>query len=278
MNLEPLYLLNHTEDPVDLLQKVKYNPEKDITPLFTLSELERVQQIWDAPQGPASKGWTSGTIGWLEDTTNGIQYGRTEYAKFLAVAMGKSDFNKMLQSHFTAAVGCAVLTADGFYLVQERAPGLLASQRLDSSAAGMGVIVEGKLDLEEQIKEKLKRELNLDNPVVIPTGIHGAADFVSSQFTWKCQIEQSFEELKAKANSKFIQRVHAVHQDDLVQFILDHYKPEINDPQESLIADAVGVFLRAMPREHREITLERLDRQGAPIQYAVVREGRAELV
>src|SRR3989344_7165804 len=126
-----------------------------------------VDEAWNAPKGPAASGWKSGILGWLLDTTDGeLSYGQTEYAKYLASAKDKSLFSSEVRNTLTAAVGCAVLSADGYFLIQQRAEGLLAGRRLDSSAAGMGLVREGKLDFYSEIKEKLKRELNLPEETV----------------------------------------------------------------------------------------------------------------
>ncbi|HIH12069.1 TPA: hypothetical protein HA241_07815 [Candidatus Woesearchaeota archaeon] len=273
MQLDPLYLFNQKNNRGELLAKVQYDPAEDITSTFTANDRRWVRERWNTPNGPASKGWTSGTLGWLRDTTDNLRYGTTEYANYLAVAQDKRLFSKQAQQQLTAAVGCAVLTADGYYLIQQRADGLLASRRLDSSAAGMGVIVNGTFDPERQIREKIQRELGITPTELTPTGVHGAMDFVSSQVTWHCAIEMPLEELRAKANPKSIERVYGVRRNDLPQFLIDHYKPGIDDPSKFLIADAVGVFLRALPADAQADALERMNKNGANIRTGFMKNG-----
>ena len=279
--LEPLYLFNEDDRANDLVSKVNFDPSKNIAALLSQEELGLIEEVWNAPQGPAASGWKSGLLGWLLDTTNGqLSYGQTEYANYFASAKDKNFFSPKVRNTFTAGVGCAVLSADGYFLVQQRTEGLLAGRRLDSSAAGMGVVREGKLDFYFEIKEKLKRELNLSEEEVkntlVPTGIHGAADYLSSQATWKCEVALSLEELMAKANPKFIGRVHPVGKDDLPDFLIRHYVLPGNEPEKSLIGDAVGVFLRALDVDAREYAIGKMNSDGADICFGVFREGKFE--
>lgn len=278
--LDPLYLLNPNSDPKDLVSQVRYDASKNITELFTGKDLKIVDEVWTAPKGPAESGWKSGLVGWLLDTTKGLSYGQSEYAKYLASAKCKPRFSQPVKDSLTAAVGCAVLSADGYYLVQQRAEGLLAGRRLDSSAAGMGVVREGKLDFYFEIKEKLKRELNLDEDTVkstlVPTGVHGAMDHVSSQVTWKCKVNVPLEELIAKANPKFVERVLSVRKDDLPGYLVKHYVHQGDEPEKSLIGDAVGVFLRALDDDARKYAIAKMNSRGADVRYGVLRNCRFE--
>ena len=279
--LEPLYLFNEGSNPVELLSKVTFDPSKKIADFFSQTELRLVEEVWNAPQGPAAAGWRSNVLGWLLDTTDGqLSYGQTEYAQYFASAKDKALFSSVVENSFTAGVGCAVLSADGYFLVQQRVEGLLAGRRLDSSAAGMGLVREGKLDFYSGVKEKLQRELNLGENVVgntlVPTGIHGATDYVSSQVTWKCEVALALEELMAKANPKFVERVHLVGKDDLPDFLIKHYVPPGNEPEKSLIGDAVGVFLRALDEDARAYAIGKMNSNGADIRYGVFRNGEFE--
>lgn len=278
--LDPLYLLNPDSNPNELVSKVRYDASKNIAELFTQDDIKIVEEVWNAPKGPAASGWKSGLIGWLLDTTNGLSYGQSEYAKYLASAKYKSRFSDAVQSTLTAAVGCAVLSADGYYLVQQRTEGLLAGRRLDSSAAGMGVIRDGKLDFYSEIKEKLKRELNLAEDAIsgtlLPTGIHGATDHISMQVTWKCEVAMPLDELVAKANPKFVERVHSVHIDDLPSYLIEYYVAPGEKPENSLIGDAVGVFLRALDANARDYAIRKMNLNGADIRFGVLHDGKFE--
>lgn len=275
--LEPLYLFNRYDDPMILSKDVSYDANQEMMSLFTDDERVIVNRNWDEDGGPRSRGWTSGTLGWLCDTTRGLKYGQTNYATFFAVAKEKRYFSSQVQTQFTAAVGCAVLTIDGYYLIQERAEGLLAGRRLDSSSAGMGIVRNGVLDFEYDIREKLKRELSMAVDHVIPTGIHGATDFVSSQVTYKCVVPWEFKEFKAKANVVFVQRIHPVASNNLADYLVKHYIHPNSRPSESLIADAVGVFLRVLPADEQEQTIKKLNTLGANIRWGVLRDGVVEI-
>jgi len=274
VTLDPLYLFEGDLD----LNSIIYDPSKDITSIFSEDDLKIVDEVWNAPKGPAASGWKSGILGWLLDTTNGqLSYGQTEYSKYLASAKDKSLFSPSVRNTLTAAVGCAVLSADGYFLIQQRAEGLLAGKRLDSSAAGMGMVREGKLDFLYDIKEKLKRELNLqETAVLFLTGINGATDYLSSQVTWECEVDLPFEELMTKANPKYVERVHKVHKDDLPEFLINHYISPGNEPEKSLIGDAVGVFLRVLDQNARAYAIDKINSNGARICLGVFREGRFE--
>ena len=278
--LEQLYLFNPALDPALMARNATYDSSKYIAELFTPAEERIVEEGWNTPGGPAEQGWKSRPIGWLLDTSKGLIYGQTEYAKYFAVAKNKSIFSPTLRQQLTASVGCAVLSADGYYLVQQRAESLLAGRRLDSSAAGMAIIREGKLNFEFEMKEKLKRELHLTeemlNGTLVPTGVHGAVDYLSSQATWRCEVAIPLDELVAKTNPTFIERMHAVHKDDLPEYLIKHYVPPGNEPEKSLIGDAVGVFLRSLDAGARNFTIERLNSQGADIRLGVLRNGRFE--
>lgn len=278
--LDPLYLFNPTSNPNELVSKVRYDASKNIAELFTQGDMKIVDEVWNAPKGPAASGWKSGLLGYLLDTTDGLSYGQSEYAKYLASAKCKPQFSQPVKDSLTAAVGCAVLSADGYYLVQQRAEGLLAGKRLDSSASGMGVVRDGKLDFYFEIKEKLKRELNLDEDTVkatlVPTGVHGAMDHISSQVTWKCEVNMPLEELIAKANPKFVERVHKVHKDYLPGYLIKHYVLPGSEPEKSLIGDAVGVFLRVLRDYERKYTINTMNSRGADIRSGVLRNCKFE--
>ncbi len=243
----------------------KYDSACSMEDILEDHEKETVAQVWSAPGGPASKGWRSNPIAWLRDTTDGLSFGRSEYSIYLALALHPEQFSDRLRNTFCGAVGCAVTTADDQVVVQERASGLLAPHLLDSSAAGMIVITDGRMDPESQIREKLSRELGIQNIDFTMTGVHGSQDYVSTQVTYKCRIPLSFAELKEKANPTFMERVIGVPESKLGTFVLNHY---VEGHEPKMIGDGVGVFLAAMELSKRMTYRNILNMRGAQISYA----------
>ena len=126
----------------------------------------------------------------------------------------------------------------------------------------------------------MKRELNLPEETVsdtlAATGINGATDHLSSQVTWECDVALPFDELMAKANPKYVERVHKVHKDDLPEFLINHYILPGNEPEKSLIGDAVGVFLRVLGQNARDYAIDKMNSNGANICFGVFRNGKFE--
>ncbi len=272
--ISPLYLFtaaghNSARQPID------YDSECSMKEILDDEEKRVVEQIWNTPYGPASKGWKSNPIGWLCDTTNGLKFGRSEYSIYLALALQTERFSERVRNSFCGAVGCAVTTADDYVVVQQRAAGLLAPSLFDSSAAGMIIIQNGQLNIEAQMEEKLCRELSLDSVSFQFTGVHGSRDYVSAQVTYACKVPLNFLELKEKANPRFTERIIGVNKRQLGDFLVSHY---VADNSPKVIGDGVGVFLASMEPTERDYYITLLNQRGAKISRAVLRDEEIELI
>lgn len=248
------------------------------------------------------RGYTrSSPVGTLFDTyfdvrtgETQLQYRLTEYKIYSGLAFpALPDTESLLLEYLrnsmrASAVGCVVETLDKKILAQRRKEGLSTGGMIDSGAAGMLVydVQAGKLDWEQQTREKLKRELNLHDsdvqsleprsvfssrgPVHIPAPKGYFTGCFSGMVGSYARVRRSSEEVQNLFSQEEVGNVIAIDKKDLSAFILENAVG-----MRGLNGDGCAALLSALPTTEFYDTIEKINsRDTTRIRFGYLKEGK----
>ena len=266
--------------------------------LVSPQDQEQLDRDW------TERGYTrSSPIGTLFDVSfneqtgeTRLRYRLTEYKIYSGIAFPalpdtEEKLSQQLRNSMRAsAVGCAVETTDGKIVVQRRKEGLIDGGRLDSGAAGMMVYNPSteKLDWQEQIREKLARELRISDrfqirsvtptavfssrgPAYVPAAKGYFAGAYSGMVGSRAAVNFSYDRVRGIFDAKEVGEVLGVDKNDLAAFIVERTTKD----NRGLCSDGCAALLSALPAAEFYDTVEKINsRETARIRFGYLRDGK----
>jgi len=242
---------------------------------------ERIERNWKTQLENGFK--FSNSVGSLYSTRreNGKVAGiylPTEYLVYNAVAFPHSesevlseDFRKRMR---VSSVGGVVITADEKTLVQKRAEGMSAAGLYDSAAAGFCPLnTEGQLDFNAAVREKLKRELKVEEEHIGSlhrTGLWSSMGYdFSGMVGYVVSVNLTFEQIVAGMNQKYVGGMHGLEKKDVPGFIMDHYTGT-----RDLISDGCASLLCSLDRDSFDGLVKEINERGRNIAKGTLLKGQ----
>ena len=246
---------NLKDNPRNLLTNVNLDRLSTFEDGLTEGEKSKIESSWTKR---LQLGYKDNELGSLWSTLDGLVFMPVRFKTYDAVTQhlpiqkGKVIPYSMviLEQLRTSAVGCVLETIDGYIVVQRRGTKVLAHNKLDSSASGMVVSLEGKLDFEAQALNKLEKELGIsrhDLEYLVPTGIHRALDYGTAQFTFAAKTMKTLGQIREDKDPECnedldksrTQEIKGIELEHLPSFIIDHATRD-------LIGDGIATLLKSI--------------------------------
>ncbi len=254
--------------------KIEYSWENSLSELFNAKDLNLINHIWEHTGNSLSESREYATL-W--DTKEGVLiYHKTSYKEYFGVTRAKSLGFKIRPGLYSqmriSSVGAALFTKDNKVCLQRRQEGLLAAGYLDSSAAGLCKVQDQKLDFEGAIREKLSRELRINNKSIksiIQSGAHSSSDYCSGMITYVVHTNLSFNEIKKQTNKEYVSEIIDVNLEDLPEFIINHYIKK-----EDLIGDGCATLLRSLEEPVFKSTVQEINKTSSRILLGTLTQGK----
>ncbi len=254
--------------------RIRYSQETTFSRLFERKDQDLINSIWDNSENRLSESREYATL-W--NTTKGVlTYHKTSYKEYFGITRADSlgfKIRPVLTSQMRiSSVGSAVVTKDKKVCIQRRQKGLLAGGYFDSGAAGLCKVSEGKLDFEMAIREKLQRELGINNENIeslVQTGVHTSTDYCSGMVTYAINTNLTFNNLKNQANKEYVNELIGIDLDKLPEFVVYHY-----NKRKEMVGDGCATLLEAIENPLRKKVIDEINKKTPKIFFGTLTEGK----
>jgi len=248
-----------------------------------------IKNEWKLIEGKAFS--KPGSLASLIDTTdNGMLVARPTDFQLYSVISRTSEKNYPLSRGLynnmrIATVGSALYSSDNKVLVHRRpVTATHIANRYDGSVAGFVFNEDGRLDFRKAILSKLQRELgfteeeleklknNVEGYRLRITSIHNSPDLdFSGMVDFRIDVPLTFEQLRVRANEKYMPESIGVDVANLIDFVYNHFV----NPKESeeLIADGVASLLSSLSYADFLKAVSHINKDKTRINFKVLRNG-----
>ncbi len=279
-------------DPKTLLIRIE---TPDFSDNFGAKDHARIEEYWQEVEAwarlqqngyPAPVFSRPGSLGTLHDISDGVcTFRQTEFKHYAATALSYDNLKhgretrplsgEVYDQMRVGSVGVALHLSDGYVLVQRRARGLFyLPNMLDASVGGFGMVKNGTLDFEANMRKKLDEELRMtarDIACVKLTAIHsGRTDCHSGMWDYAIETPLTRKDIDQRVNKSRIGECLYVHREELPAFVVERYAGE----QADMHVDGCGTLLASMDEDSFVRTARELGTRGTRIAFGDLKKGK----
>ena len=270
------------EKPVPFSSLTAHLLEEDFSSLKTEHDVQLIENRWNGiveaaerngkkvfskPRGLAMLFDTQGTT---------LAYKTTEYKDYNSVSTTSNEKSlspRLYETMRVAAVGATLELGDGSIFIHRRSyQATHVAGVIDSSCAGLCFVRDGKINPEQDLLQKLEKELGLKREEVEIKGIVGIHSAYAPDFSGLIDVALKTPlmpgDLAVRTKDiDFPERLYVL-KEDLPDFVYHHY---IED--KDMVGDGAAILLSCLDEKKFRESIEKMQRAGKDISFGNLVQG-----